>query len=351
MDGIKSVSVAGSHRRVLAVVSAFTPYFSGTGQVALNNAIQLTRAGFKVQVLTPGYDGTEDDFVEGVPVARRRLILRSGLAGLFGRLDDLADFDVVHLHVPFLGGGDQVSRLAAKKRKTMIVTYQQDLLSPGVKGALLAAYTRLALKKIIARADAVIVPTMDYARESVVCESLLSSRRLVEIPNGVDTQRFKPGPVNEAYLGRVVESGGNTRTFLFVGALDRAHYFKGLDVLIRAIKRIEETDAHLAIVGDGDMRPHYESLVRQLALENRIAFAGRVSDDVLPDYYRATLCTVLPSINGGEVFGITLLEAMSCARPTIASSLPGVRTVVDDGVTGILVPPQDVGGLAGAMRT
>ena len=338
-----------SPQRVLAVVSAFPPYFSGTGQVALNNAIQLTKGGFRVRVLTPMYDGPADGLVEGIPVIRRRLVLKLGLAGLFSRLKDL-NFDALHIHAPFIGGSDQATQLAKRLAKPVVVTYQQDLLGTGARGAAFAFYTRLCLPRVLASAEAVIVPSLDYAQRSILFESLSARNRLVEIPNGVDTERFTPGPP----MGRLavpIKAEERSRTFLFVGALDRAHYFKGVEVLFRALKRIGATGASLIVVGDGDMRLYYESLAKKLGVESKIAFAGSVPRDMLPDFYRTTACTVLPSINRGEVFGITLLEAMACGRSTIATSLPGVRTVVDDGTTGLLVPPSDVDSLADAMLT
>ncbi|HLU40167.1 MAG TPA: glycosyltransferase, partial [Planctomycetota bacterium] len=86
-----------------------------------------------------------------------------------------------------------------------------------------------------------------------------------------------------------------------------------------------------------------------LGLGERARFLGGLADADLPDAYRAADVVVLPSVGRGEAFGLVALEAAACARPVVASDLPGVRTVVREGATGKLVPPGDVGALAEAL--
>lgn len=69
---------------------------------------------------------------------------------------------------------------------------------------------------------------------------------------------------------------------------------------------------------------------------------GRVSDNHLRDLYNLCDCFVLPSINMGEAFGIVLVNAYACSKPVITSNLPGVRTVVENEQTGLLVKPNDI---------
>jgi glycosyltransferase involved in cell wall biosynthesis len=140
-----------------------------------------------------------------------------------------------------------------------------------------------------------------------------------------------------------------------VGALDQAHRFKNVDGLLRAFKRMQVDDsqdvcntlasAQLWIVGDGDLRPELEALSRQLGLADRVRFLGKHPPTDLPPIYSAADVLVLPS-TGVESFGVVLIEALACGTAVIASSLPGVRTVVNDGHDGVLVPPQDEATLA-----
>jgi glycosyltransferase involved in cell wall biosynthesis len=91
-------------------------------------------------------------------------------------------------------------------------------------------------------------------------------------------------------------------------------------------------------------------MAAELGLAARVVFAGRVSDALLPDYYRSADVVVLPSTTMGEAFGLVLVEALACGVPVVASSLPGVRTVVADGVDGFAVRPGSDVELAGAVR-
>jgi len=108
------------------------------------------------------------------------------------------------------------------------------------------------------------------------------------------------------------------------------------------------TESKLLIVGDGDLRHFYEAAAQEMGLGDRVLFAGRVPLERLPDYYKATACTILPSTSV-EMFGMVLVEAMACGKPTIATDLPGVRTVVDHERTGLLVRPSNPLALASAM--
>ena len=74
-------------------------------------------------------------------------------------------------------------------------------------------------------------------------------------------------------------------------------------------------------------------------------FLGKISDEELPRIYQQADLLVLPSINKNEAFGLVLLEAMACGVPVIASDLPGVRTVFEDGRQGLLCKPGDVSDL------
>jgi glycosyltransferase involved in cell wall biosynthesis len=98
------------------------------------------------------------------------------------------------------------------------------------------------------------------------------------------------------------------------------------------------------------MKETYASLVQMRHLEDRVTFVGSVSEKELPEYYRTADIHVFPSTRRAEAFGLVALEAAASGIPTIASGLPGVRSVVLDGETGLLVPPEDVQALKQAIE-
>jgi glycosyltransferase involved in cell wall biosynthesis len=108
-------------------------------------------------------------------------------------------------------------------------------------------------------------------------------------------------------------------------------------------------EVSLVVGGDGEWRQKYESLARA-RLGDRARFVGDIPDQILPAYYRAADVVTLPSTDRTEAFGLVLIEAMACGSPVVASRLPGVRTLVEEGVTGFLVEPGDPIDLAGKIR-
>jgi glycosyltransferase involved in cell wall biosynthesis len=138
------------------------------------------------------------------------------------------------------------------------------------------------------------------------------------------------------------------KVVLLVAGLDRAHYFKGVDVFLSALSWLPPYVKGI-IVGDGDLRGDYEVNARLMGVGARVHFAGRVPAAALPAYYRLADVTVLPSTTMGEAFGLVLVESLASATPVVASNLPGVRTVVATGTDGLLVDPGDSVALAGAV--
>jgi glycosyltransferase involved in cell wall biosynthesis len=108
-------------------------------------------------------------------------------------------------------------------------------------------------------------------------------------------------------------------------------------------------EVSLLVGGDGESKQQYESLAR-LRLGDRAQFLGDVPDELLPAYYRAADVVALPSTDRTEAFGLVLVESMACGTPVVASRLPGVRTLVQEGATGFLVEPGDAIDLADKIR-
>jgi len=328
------------------VTATFPPYLAGTGLVCYYNALGLAQLGHKVTVYTA--DGGTDDHHDPSEISVHRLpvLFRLGNAPLLPSLWNLAGFDIVHLHYPFYFGAEMLFLKSLLGRSRYVVTYHQDVLFDGWLRFPERLHHALLGRQILSRAARVLATSQDYARASRLGPLARARPGLVgELPNGVDARRFHPGvkggAVRDHYRLRPED-----RTVLFVGALDRAHYFKGIGVLLQALGRISDPDVRLLLVGDGDLRAGYQSQAEALGLAARATFCGRVADADLPAHYAASDLLVLPSTTMGEAFGVVLLEAMACGKPVIASNLPGVRSVVGDGQDGLLVQPGDAADLA-----
>ncbi len=326
----------------IAIVSpVFPPYRGGIGTAAYVEAVELSRRGHEVAVFVPRRSGEKNREQEkGFRLFCLRPFFRYGNAAFLPQLRwKLKGFDAVHLHYPFFGGAEVV-----KGKFKLIITYHHDVLGSGWLGKLFRWHTKNWMPKILGRADKIIVSSLDYAKNSNVKNILEKNpEKFIEVPFGVDVEKFSPTPSKNELLQKLGLSQSD-KIILFVGGLDRAHYFKGLEILIKA--RAEVPNAKILVVGDGDLRPHYEEMVKGLGLDDQVVFAGSVAAKDLPDYYNLADVLVLPSLDQSEAFGIVLIEAAACGKPVIASNLPGVRSVVEYGINGFTVSPGNAKELA-----
>jgi len=165
------------------------------------------------------------------------------------------------------------------------------------------------------------------------------------IPNGVDPKWLE-------YSDSGLEARTTGRDGPILLTVARIHPSKGLDTLISAMKILTEKvrGITLVVVGPpGDQG--YESMLRHrvkvLGLEQFVQFAGQVPHRDMPSFYSRCDVFVLPSIHESQP--IALLEAMAFGRPVVATDLPGVREILEQGKAGILVPPGDPARLADAI--
>jgi glycosyltransferase involved in cell wall biosynthesis len=264
---------------------------------------------------------------------------RFGNAGsIHGVEHFVRDADIVHLHYPFYGTAGTLARLRRENAiKRLVMTLHMDATSRGPKGRVFDAYRAAFQEKILASADALLVSSKDYASHSSYKDV---AKDVIELPFGVDETRFSPGPPDRARFGLPV----GVPVILFVGGMDKAHAFKGVDVLLRAA--VTMPDSHVLLVGEGKLRKSYERLASDLGIASRCHFAGSVKDDGLVETYRSADVFAFPSTSAAEAFGLVAVEAQACGIPVVASDLPGVRTVIANGETGFLIPVGDGAALA-----
>jgi rhamnosyl/mannosyltransferase len=110
-------------------------------------------------------------------------------------------------------------------------------------------------------------------------------------------------------------------------------------------------EGRLLLTGTGPEEQALRAQVAAAGLEDRVHFAGAVSDADLPAYYRAADVYVLPAVARSEAFGLSMVEAQASGLPCISTELgTGTSYVNVNGVTGLVVPPADAGALAQALR-
>ncbi len=316
--------------KIAHVTPVYPPYRGGMGAIAHAYTERLRALGHTVEVFQPKW--------------------KFGNAGFLSlkNLRRLKDFDVIHLHYPFYGGAEQILGTTPGV-VPVVVTYHMDATADGIKGAFFRVHRRLIQPLILRRAKKILVSSLDYAKHSSLAR-FKHQDRIVELPFGVDVTRFHPVATEEEVALRVrLGIPSDTLVLLFVGGMDEAHAFKGMPVLLEALKQIDQP-FHLIAVGDGSLRPRFEATAATFTHHAHLHFVGAVDPEELPVYYRAADIHVFPSTTCAEAFGLVALEAAASGIPTIALDLPGVRTVVKHNETGLVTTPGDVPELKMAIE-
>ena len=334
--------------KIAEIVSTFPPSPGGMGYVCFYNALELARLGHEVTVFTLAYNRLDyKNDSEEYRIIRLKTPFRYGDAGIVPQLySHLKGFDMIHLHYPFFGGAEYILGRSLFRKQNYFLTYHMDVRGTTfLKKSILGIYKLLFQRKILENASMIGALSLEHLESSEVAQKI-DWGKVVEIPNGVDTQHFTPRP-KDKMLTRKYGLEGKI-VVLFVGNLQP---FKGLDLLIEAISRIKNDKIVLLVIGAGYAETAYKKQVEQIKLETRVIFAGSQSHDQdLPAYYNLGDFLVLPSTHS-ESFGLVVLEGMASEKPAIVSALPGPSQLVQDGKNGFIVKVGDIEGLKEKIET
>jgi glycosyltransferase involved in cell wall biosynthesis len=332
------------------VNSFFPPWRGGAETYAYNLARALSSRGHAIEVLCSSAPLRPGISQEGKVTVRRHLLIGRiyGTPLIPSLVDDLFDLDVDLFHANFPSPYIAFTVAVAShiRRIPAVLTWHNDLppVTP-LANAIIRIHDTHILPRYIRAYRRVIATSVTYAKQSRILPRL---RGLVTIiPNGVDCERFHPG-LKSARLREQLE---DKFAVLFVGALTKWHRYKGVDVLLSAMKIVlcKQKNLRLLIVGDGELEDEYRCFATELGIGANTLFLGNVPDAQLPHYYSASDVVVLPSKDQSEGFGLTILEANATGKPVVASKVGGIPSVLSHGYNGLLVPPNDPSRLAEAI--
>ena len=192
---------------------------------------------------------------------------------------------------------------------------------------------RRLLNRLTAGLATHVVAVSEAVRDETARTLRVAPERIAVIPNGVNTHAFAPA-------SRPVEAP-------VIGCTGRLHAKNGHPTLLDAFAAIRQAvpEARLLLVGDGPERGSLERAVSRLGWGEAVTFAGEQAD-VRPWLHRMAVY-VQPSISEG--MSNSILEAMACGLPVVATRVGGTPEVVEDGISGLLVPPKDPAALATAL--
>lgn len=320
--------------RVLHIGKFYPPHMGGMEtHVQALAARQRREASVHVMVSNDAAR-TEVSELDGVCVTRVARVATIASMPICPALPSLiarTPADVVHIHLP--NPWAALSFLLSGHKGKLVVTHHADTM----RRKTLRRLSDPFVSRLMHRAKFIIGTSARYVETSSELIPFREKCRIV--PLAIECQA--PRRQDAALAAKIAQEFGH-RLILAVGRLVP---YKGLDVLIRAMK---EVDGRLLIIGEGPQARVLRDLARTENVMDKVVILGRV-DGVAP-YLRAASVFALPSITRAEAFGLVQLEAMSAGIPVVNTDLDtGVPGVSLDGVSGFTVPPGDPMALARAI--
>lgn len=174
-------------------------------------------------------------------------------------------------------------------------------------------------------------------------ETQLYTKKAIEVtPFGIDFEQFKPFNVRNIF----------DNNDIVIGTIKSLEDTYGIEYLIKAFKiilhRYPQLPLKLLIVGGGNLEKHLKQLSKSLSIEDRTFFTGKIPYSEIPKYHN--MLDVYVAVSNSESFGVAVIEASACEKPVVVSNVGGLPEVVEDGVTGHIVPPRDPEKTADAIE-
>lgn len=318
---------------MLTVSPYWAPAGGGLERYAREVAVRLARRGHEVAAVALAEEPRAFDDA-GVAVELRPWTARVSNTPVRATLAiDLArrarDADVVHAHTPVPFAAEMAAVASALAGKPLVVTYHAGVLEGAGAAAVAGALDRATFERFMLRRASRLLAVSPF-----VADRALARHR-------AKTEIAYPGVVPPASWPHAP----GARRVLFVGPVDRAYRWKGLDVLVDAMREVP--GASLDVAGCGDRVEEVRARAQREGLDVRIH--GRVDDAALHALYRGCDVLALPSTSDAESFGMVLAEAQAHGRPVVAGG-GGTVHAFRDGLTGLAVPPGDPAALARALR-
>ncbi|MBN2097716.1 MAG: glycosyltransferase family 4 protein [Candidatus Omnitrophica bacterium] len=187
----------------------------------------------------------------------------------------------------------------------------------------------------------------DAVREHLVNDFNVDKQKISVVHNGVEIEKFSPQKFSQQEKEGFKKDYGLKTGAPIIGTVARLSSVKGQQYLILAMQRIVEKipQAQLLLVGDGPEKENLVAQVKELGIGNKVFFGASTFDTSVPLSIMDVF--VLPSLMEG--LGLAIIEAQAMGLPIVASDVGGIYSIVQDGITGLLVEAKDVQGLAEAI--
>jgi len=347
----------------ICIVTTMFPKFLGDyyGSFIFDEVKALTKKGFEVHVVTQHNPGISyEEVMDNIYIHRfkwlepkkfRALVHFEGLMDIIRMITYVISLflnliliiwkykiQIIHAH-SVIPTGFIASLVSKIMRKPLFITAHgmdinnfenQRFFNYFISHSLNSSYKSIAVSEDLANKMRLMVN---------------DDNKIVVIKNAVDTDRFNPNKnINiRQNFGIKYEDV----VILFVGYLDE---FKGIYELINAFNIIhsENRKVKLMMIGAGPKKDHLLKILTEMNIENEVIFTGRVEPQKIHKYYQAADIFVLPSYTEG--LPVSVLEAMACGLPIVATDVGGIPEIITDGFNGFLIPPMNEKELCKKLR-
>jgi glycosyltransferase involved in cell wall biosynthesis len=206
-----------------------------------------------------------------------------------------------------------------------------------IKSFLSSAYYSVFHELPIIRNSSTIIAVSNEVAHNTKKLYFVDKGKIYTVYNGVDINLFCPNQEQKECIRRTLAISDKEKVLLFFSFVTKQ---KGLHLLIKALPDILKKDNYvkLLVAGEGNYLTEAKQLVGQLGLESYVFFAGYIPHKDASHYINASDIFILPTLRH-EGMPFSLLEAMACGKPVIASRIGGIPSVIDDGINGLLIPP------------
>jgi glycosyltransferase involved in cell wall biosynthesis len=259
------------------------------------------------------------------------------------------EFDIVHAHAGNPPAPFGAMSYSLMKRVPFVLSYHGDpqpQYGSAARRLTVHIHRSFFLRILLRRADAVLVPSIDFLEDSQILRGLRSD--YVELPNGI--RPVSSGTMSKESARRELNLPREAFIVLYLGSLNP---YKAPGVLLQAAALVSAQDStfRFVFVGDGTLLESLRRDTVKLGLGQRVRFEGHVPSAVKPTYLAAADTLVLPSTMTQEVFPITILEAFAAGLPVVVSDLRTFRNFVRPGANGVIVERGNPVALANELLT
>jgi len=269
-----------------------------------------------------------------VPALTKKAATMISPAMIFWLRKHAREYDIIHVHHP-----DPMAALAlwlSGFKGRIILHWHSDIVAQ----KLLLHFYKPLQKWLIQKAEWIVGTTPIYLEKSPALYYV--QQKTVCVPIGIAPVIYEPDQAEHfrnLYPGKKI-----------VFALGRLVAYKGFHYLVEAARLLPDNYVVL-IGGTGPLKEELQEQIHRLHLDKKVRMLGFIQNEYLPEMFGACDVFVMSSQMKTEAFGIVQIEAMSCGRPVVATTIPGsgVSWVNENGFSGLNVPPKDPKALASAI--